>query len=212
MPSIMPKGGWDDPAKQPPQRVSQQPQPRHVYAQEVYAQPSYLTCKVCDRGLLVSKSKFRMSAPVVVIGFILLIPSVLGIIFSVIAFFASATHSSSSLAQSNASNIAQMRRAGVPRRIINALVAENKTDIDEWLNSDYGGSGPPPQIQQDAVKAAQENMTAGTVGSGLSFLVGGGFSIIFGVAALVGGLLGWLLVMKKRVLQCSTCGAVINAS
>jgi hypothetical protein len=25
-------------------------------------------------------------------------------------------------------------------------------------------------------------------------------------------LLGWLLVMKKRVLQCDLCGAVVNAS
>jgi hypothetical protein len=32
------------------------------------------------------------------------------------------------------------------------------------------------------------------------------------VPAFIGGLLGWLLVMKKRVLQCSVCGATVNAS
>jgi hypothetical protein len=32
------------------------------------------------------------------------------------------------------------------------------------------------------------------------------------ILAFVSGLLGWLLVMKKRVLQCGLCGAVVNAS
>lgn len=47
---------------------------------------------------------------------------------------------------------------------------------------------------------------------------GGGSGIAFGVAAglalasFVGGLLGWLLVMKKNVLQCTHCSAVVNAS
>jgi hypothetical protein len=39
-------------------------------------------CKVCDRGALIKKHIFRMSSPVVAIGFILLIPSILGIVFS----------------------------------------------------------------------------------------------------------------------------------
>jgi hypothetical protein len=40
----------------------------------------------------------------------------------------------------------------------------------------------------------------------------GGAPIIFGVIAFVGGLLGWLLVMKKRVLECNACRATVNAS
>lgn len=43
-------------------------------------------------------------------------------------------------------------------------------------------------------------------------IVTGGFAVIIGISSFVGGLLGWLLVMKKRVLQCSVCGAVVNAS
>jgi hypothetical protein len=43
-------------------------------------------------------------------------------------------------------------------------------------------------------------------------LFGGVFSILWGIAFFVGGLLGWLLVMKKRVLQCDVCGAVVSAS
>jgi hypothetical protein len=42
--------------------------------------------------------------------------------------------------------------------------------------------------------------------------IGGAFTIFWGIAFFVGGLFGWLLVMKKRVLQCSICGATVSAS
>ncbi len=38
------------------------------------------------------------------------------------------------------------------------------------------------------------------------------FALAIAVTAFVGGLLGWLLVMKKSVLKCSVCGAVVNAA
>jgi len=37
-------------------------------------------------------------------------------------------------------------------------------------------------------------------------------SILITVASFVGGLLGWLLIMRKRILQCTHCGAVVPAS
>lgn len=42
----------------------------------------------------------------------------------------------------------------------------------------------------------------------LATLMGGGMFF----AALVGGLLGWLLVLKKKLLKCSSCGATVTAS
>ena len=101
-------------------------------------------CKVCDAGTLTQQKKHRMSGPVVAIGYILLIPSVLGILFSVFMFFTTAS-------MSHAANGA--------------------------------GSG-----------------------------IAGGIAIFLGLVFFVGGLLGWLLVMKKQVLECNTCGAVVNAS
>ena len=44
-------------------------------------------CKVCEYGDLVPKKIFRMSGPVVAIGFILLVPSVLGMAMSALMFF-----------------------------------------------------------------------------------------------------------------------------
>jgi len=39
-----------------------------------------------------------------------------------------------------------------------------------------------------------------------------GFLILLAIASFVGGLLGWLLIMKKKILSCSHCSAVVPAS
>ena len=104
-------------------------------------------CKVCDRGVLVPKKIFRMSWPVVAIGYILLIPSVLGMLLSVLFLIA--------VTWSAASGVA--------------------------------ASGPGAALSE-------------------------AFAIVLGITSFVGGLLGWLLVMKKRVLQCSVCRATVSAS
>jgi hypothetical protein len=43
-------------------------------------------------------------------------------------------------------------------------------------------------------------------------LIGSSWAFAIFIVSFVSGLLGWLLVMKKRVLQCDLCGAVVNAS
>jgi len=68
------------------------------------------------------------------------------------------------------------------------------------------------ELQRQAVQQAKLELAAGTVGAGAGAALAGGASILFGVFSLVGGLLGWLLVMKKAVLQCNACGAVVAAS
>src|SRR2546423_7553946 len=42
---------------------------------------SGVPCQVCGQGVMTKKRVFRLSGPAVVIGFILLIPSILGICF-----------------------------------------------------------------------------------------------------------------------------------
>jgi hypothetical protein len=46
----------------------------------------YIRCKVCDEGELVPRKVYRLSGPAVVIGYIFLIPSVLGMVLCGIAF------------------------------------------------------------------------------------------------------------------------------
>jgi len=110
-----------------------------------------IRCKTCDVGVLRSEKRYRMSGPVVAIGYILLVPSILGVALSLFMF---------------------MSVAGST------------------------GSASPGSDASAAI--------AGGIASGII--------IVIGVIAFVFGLLGWLLVMKRKVLRCATCGAVVPAS
>jgi hypothetical protein len=99
-------------------------------------------CKTCDIGELLMVKKYRMSGVVVAIGYIFLIPSILGMLVTTFAFGQALRHTDSTI---------------------------------------FGS----------------------TVYAMLLVLI---------VLSFVGGLLGWLLVMKKAVLQCNNCGAVVPAS
>jgi hypothetical protein len=157
-----------------------------------------------------------MSTPVVVIGFLLLIPCVVGILlcatFSLLVASGATAGSITLPREERSAAISSMQRAQVPVSVINAVVSGNSTEIDEWLNSDYGGGGPPPLFQQAVVKQAQSDLRVNTFGLGFLAVLSGGIAFIVAICCFIGGLLGWLLVMKKRVLQCSFCRCTISAS
>ena len=47
---------------------------------------------------------------------------------------------------------------------------------------------------------------SGTTSAGVSE----GVFLLLGVAAFVSGIIGWLLIMKKQILVCSVCSAVVE--
>jgi len=52
--------------------------------------------------------------------------------------------------------------------------------------------------------------SAGT--SDAAIAIAGGLSFLVIIMSFVGGLLGWILIMKKKILQCTNCGAKVSAS
>jgi len=63
--------------------------------------------------------------------------------------------------------------------------------------------------------------TAGSVGAGaktdaeaagaaIGASIGFGFAVFVGAVSLVAGLVGWLLLMKRKVLKCERCGFVLD--
>jgi len=118
-------------------------------SQQIHASEHLIPCKVCDRGTLARKKQHRLAGPAVLIGYFLLVPSVIGMCLALMAEMF-------------------------------LLFASTNTQSRE--------------------------------GAGIIALLGTGFTGFAFVVSLIGGLLGWLLVMKKHVLQCSTCGATIAAS
>jgi hypothetical protein len=145
-----------------------------------------------------------MSGPVVAIGFILLIPSVLGVLFGILMLFATGAASSQTSASNERDIRARLVAHDVPEPIIAEVIAGKPVGNAELVSLS-------PQ-QQSAIHDAQLSVSAQKVGAGAATVIAGGFSLFIVVASFVGGLLGWLLIMRKRVLKCVRCGAVVAAS
>jgi hypothetical protein len=157
-------------------------------------------CHTCGQGALIKRTKFRMSGPVVAIGFILLIPSALGMLFGALMFLMTGMYSSQTSASGEREIRARLAQQEIPEAIITE-VASGKPVPGEQLT-------PLTYPQRAAVHDAQSSLSAQKAGAG----VAAGLSLFIIVASFVGGLLGWLLIMRKRVLECTRCGAVVPAS
>jgi hypothetical protein len=238
--SIMPEGGWEDPPRQDtqPKQESIQRAPTIHPPQTAYLpRSSCLICKVCDRGSLSPKKKFRLSGPVVAIGFILLIPSILGIVVSAIMLIGvnsvslpHQTHQSAEDAKFRKAckDAFVERQAQFPAGIsdvtapqfcectLSAYKATGSVDVrgasETCAQQGVNGTLKQPDQSVDVFYEDASSQSAEETGANVARFIGSGFAIAMGIASFVGGLLGWLLVMRKRVLQCNVCGAVVNAS
>jgi hypothetical protein len=247
--SIMPPGGWNEPPKTLGQSESDlDHSPQTLQAPPVsYSQSksSYLTCKICDRGTLESKKVFRLSGPAVAIGYLLLIPSILGMIISGLLFIG-VISSGSTQSTKSAMDIAQPSQSAFDKSFRRSCAKSYRQRAEAF------GSIVTPQIEEQFCECALSTLretgsqvtaaqtcnqlqrsnaldmpgsdidalyhdTAArieqpTPESNLLRVLGSVSALALGIACFVGGLLGWLLVMKKRVLQCDVCGAVVSAS
>jgi len=145
-----------------------------------------------------------MSGPVVAIGYILLIPSVLGMVISAIGLLGSGGATTATIDQLKTEIRTTLSGKDIPEPIINKVV-----NLDSVSDADLDGL---TDEQKQEVTDARLSLSAGTAGAGLGGAILGGGSVCFGVFCFIGGLLGWLLIMKKKVLQCSSCSAVVAAS
>ena len=156
---------------------------------------------------MTKKRVFRMSGPAVIIGFILLIPSILGICFGGITMLLMLIGSAAapSTVETQAQQVkTRLVSLGVPNDIVED-VAAGKDIEDSRLR-------PLTYPQRSAVHESEVKMSSAKAAPALAACCGGSFSIMIIIGSFVGGLLGWLLVMRKTVLQCFRCGAVVAAS
>lgn len=163
-----------------------------------------IPCRTCESGQLKKRKRYRMSGVVVLIGYILLIPSLLGIAAATMGIVATGSATEEVTGSMKEAVQGKLRAAGVPPSIVEWVSAQqrvSRAELDQLA-----------EAQRQAVQQAKLELAAGTVGAGAGAVLAGGAALLFGVLSLVGGLLGWLLVMKKVVLQCNACGAVVAAS
>lgn len=89
------------------------------------------------------------------------------------------------------------------QQAVDGTLPAPERDVSEFYDGDVH-----PAARDDT----NSTKTLGIGTLGLFGFLGSISAVALGIASFVGGLLGWLLVMRKRVLQCDVCGAVVNAS
>jgi len=161
-------------------------------------------CGTCHIGHLIKCKRYRMSTPVVIIGYILLVPSILGIITGIVAFILTSTSVADVTSALNQTSSQILTNAGVPKDIIDTV------NTGTTLSPDQLAKLTPQQKQ--AVDSATIGKSAACCGLGIVASLAGFGALGAALISFIGGLLGWILIMKKRVLQCHKCGAVVAAS
>jgi len=165
-----------------------------------------IPCKICGDGSLKKRKVYRMSAIVVLIGYLLLIPSLTVMTFSAIGMFTSGAMMKTDATPpppTASAVLSTLQAAGIPDSISIRIADQQMVDDSELANL--------TDSQRTTINNVKNQQNAKAAATLASAFMGAGSLCTF-VGALVGGLLGWLLVMKKKVLKCSTCGAVIAAS
>lgn len=244
--SIMPEGGWGDLGRQDSQGT-----PEGIQSTD-RRRSSFLSCRVCESGTLSSRKIFRLSGPAVAIGFILLIPSIAGIILSTLMLLGVIAATGAGM------GAAANKPRGQPQTAFDANFRRNcAREFRQNFEAASGTTASMPLVEsvcecalstlketgsmsaaidtcageaEEGSLAVPERDVAAFYGQGISNeapdnnnalpasvvgilgIIGSLSAIGLGITSFVGGLLGWLLVMKKRVLKCDYCGAVVNAS
>lgn len=161
----------------------------------------------------------RMSNPVVVIGYILLIPSVLFVllfggctVLGSIGTGGAVAEAAEEVASLHDEAVMMLTDVGYSKDEAGTILATESYAYGVLDDSEY------TEIQAAAVTSAlakESESSAIAVGAGLG-TVASGFGAIIGIiltiGAFVSGLVGWILIMKKKVLKCGSCSAIVDAA
>jgi len=93
---------------------------------------------------------------------------------------------------------------GVVRFIGYVIVIPSLLGVGLAVIMFFGTTTATTEVMQQASSDAE--MAGAAVGSAISY----GASIFVGISSLVGGLIGWLLIMKKKVFKCRNCGYIMD--
>lgn len=161
---------------------------------------SGIVCRVCNQGGSVRRAQVRrMSTPVVAIGYILLVPSVLGMLIGLVMVFASGSAGGNLADEHQKAYVAKIHQMGLTQTQEEYVLGLSNPSREALQASGLASE----QIQN--VLSAHLAQAASNVGSGAGAALGIGVGITMLIGSFVGGLLGWLLIMKKAVLLCGNC-------
>lgn len=153
---------------------------------------------------MIRKKKYRLSPVVVLIGYIILIPSLLGIALGGLTFAGVGTVTAEGFEATRVDAERELEQAGIPAALVAKVVDSQVITAEDRVG-----------LSDEQLRILDEvdiQVMASKAGVGIGTALAGGFSIMLMLISFVSGLLGWLLVMKKKILQCTNCQAVVAAS
>jgi hypothetical protein len=164
-----------------------------------------VACKVCNQSGGIGVAELRkFSVPVVAIGYIFLVPSILGMFFGAIMLFTTC-----STAKTVADTTDKEYQTAIAS--IDGLTPTQVASVGAV-------SGAPSSYELETIGLSAHQITRVNSawsshrnvhsGAGIGFGFAGVFAIFVIVGSFVGGLLGWLLTMKRKVLLCRLCNGV----
>lgn len=168
-----------------------------------------ISCKVCETGALQATKVHRCHGALVVLGWLLLVPSLVVLCGSIAGAGCSVVGGTGAAKASvtlepSALSVAALTSEGVPAELVDKFRrGERVLEVElEELTVE----------QRDAVRAQQNAMAivrgAGALAGTSTVFLGGAAFLCTGVSALFGAFVGWLFTLERKVLRCVTCGAL----
>jgi len=166
-----------------------------------YVEPQ---CQICGQGILKKRKKFRLSTPIVIIGYVILIPSIFCLLLSLFLLLTVGVGGSQTNENINSEVKTMLEDANIPQPLIEKFMDHKQLTAQE----EKGLSKQQLKTFHDA----KSKYLSGKLVNGVAIGVVGIGSVIMLIVSCFGGLIGWILTMRKKVLQCNACEAVVNAS
>lgn len=163
-----------------------------------------ISCNVCRQsGGLAFKKVRRFSRPLVVIGWLFLIPSFLGMGCGACGLVATKEVSMKAHREMNAAYERRLAHIdGLDAMQVREIVSMSSFDAAELKRRGLSTQ----QISQ--VKRAYDSHIARKAGAVLGGGLYGGAAMIFMVAGAAGSVFGWILVLRKKVIACAMCQGI----
>lgn len=163
-------------------------------------------CTACNRGSLMKNRVRRSDGFVVFLGFVFLVVAVLGLLGSGVSTFAFGFLSSQAKRPSEEIR-AELQELKVPDATIEKLLAPGNDPVAASNNASEAMNGLNSE-QQAAVFRAMCASLGRRLPTGQMFAS----SLVGLVISVVLGVVGFLFIRKRWVLQCTECRAVLPAS
>jgi hypothetical protein len=154
---------------------------------------------------------YRLSGWLVFLGYCILVPCFLGfcltILFAIIGTAATGTAGMQATQQAKQEALVKLKAMdGLPSNVISSF--ETATNIPESsLNALEPGQRD--QVQQIQSSYAAE-ITGATLGTGMAAIFGGGLLVVAFLITIPGQIIGFLLILRKKVWKCGHCGYVFE--